>query len=235
MMAEPSRVLVVDDDPPTCELISEVLSAAEIEAYGVTDSMTAGTRIYQQKFDAVFLDAHMPSPDGLELARRMRASGLNKKSVIVMITGEKEKTLLQRAFEAGINFVLFKPVDRQSLIRLLRVTQGSIDREKRRAIRIKIRCALGLEFGAERVQGKTFDLSVSGMLVQTDRRFPVGTPLKANLTLEGQKSSLRLNVRVVRLVGDDCMGLEIENMNLSDTQALEEFLLPHVMKQNSNA
>jgi DNA-binding NtrC family response regulator len=33
-----NRVLVVEDDPITCELIQEVLSSAEIEAHAVTDS-----------------------------------------------------------------------------------------------------------------------------------------------------------------------------------------------------
>ncbi|MFY9529031.1 MAG: response regulator, partial [Candidatus Acidiferrales bacterium] len=70
-----NRVLVVEDDPITCELIQEVLSSAEIEAHAVTDSTKAAARLRENKFDAAFLDVHMPAPDGIELARQIRASG----------------------------------------------------------------------------------------------------------------------------------------------------------------
>jgi CheY-like chemotaxis protein len=225
-----AKVLVVDDDPPTCELISEVLSAAEIEAYGITDSVAAGKRLLQQRFDAVFLDARMPAPDGMELARRMRSSGLNRRSLIVMITGEREQQFLRRAFEAGINFVLFKPVDRQSLMRLLRVTQGPIDRERRRFTRVSVRCNVSLEFGSERTQGVTADISISGMLVQADRRFPVNSLLRVGLNLLEGRPPLQCAARVVRLVGDNSMGLELESLALADTHILEEFLLPHILR-----
>ncbi len=228
-MTMATKVLIVDDDAPTCELISDVLAKAEIEAYGVTDSLAAGLRLRQEKFDAVFLDARMPSPDGIELARRVRASGLNRKTLIVMITGEKEQRFLTRAFEAGINFVLFKPVDRQAILRLLRVTQGPIDRERRRFTRVGVHCHVFLELGQERAQGTTVDMSVSGMLVQADRRFPVGSLVRVKLDLETDKSTLQSAARVVRLVGENSMGLELEDVNLSNRNALEEFLLPHMM------
>jgi CheY-like chemotaxis protein len=233
-MSLAKKVLVVDDDAPTCELISEVLSAAEIEAYGVTDSVAASNRLLQQKFDAVFLDARMPAPDGMELARRMRASGLNKRSLIVMITGETEQQFLRRAFEAGINFVLFKPVDRQSLMRLLRVTQGPIDRERRRFMRVNVRCKASIEFGHERTQGVTTDLSISGMLLQAERRFPVNSLVRVKLNLHEGKPPVQCAARVVRLVGDNSMGLELEGPTLADTHALEEFLLPHILRAASD-
>ncbi len=128
----PAKVLVVDDDPITCELIEEVLGSVGIDAHALTDSNPAAACLEEEKFDAVFLDVRMPPPDGIELARRMRASGINQKTLIVMITGEQDRAFLTRAFELGANFVLFKPVDRHGLLRLIRATQGSIERERRR-------------------------------------------------------------------------------------------------------
>ncbi len=110
-----NKVLIVDDDPPTCELIRDMLSAAGIEACSLTNSTAASLRLGREKFDAVFLDARMPSPDGLELTRQMRSSGLNKKSMVVMISGDREAQFMTRVFEAGVNFVLFKPwIDKRS-------------------------------------------------------------------------------------------------------------------------
>ena len=64
----PARVLVVDDDALTCELIGEILCSAGMEAASLTDSTEAAARLRTDKFDAIFLDVRMPPPDGIELA-----------------------------------------------------------------------------------------------------------------------------------------------------------------------
>src|ERR1700743_2979938 len=143
------RALVIDDHLPTSEFIGEVLRACEIETYNTSDSKLAEARLRREKFDVVFGDAKMPAPDGLELARKIRASGPNKRATIVMITGEQGHDFMKRVFEAGVNFVVFKPVDRQALMRLLRVTQGSVERERRRYTRINTACKVVMEFSGQ--------------------------------------------------------------------------------------
>ena len=117
-----TRMLVVDDDPTVCELVQEVLALAGIESLSLTSSKKAATHLAQEKFGAVFLDVRMPAPDGIELARQIRSSGLNRMTPIVVITGEEDRNILARAFEAGASFFLFKPIDRQRMLRLIRVT-----------------------------------------------------------------------------------------------------------------
>lgn len=226
-----SKVLVVEDDPITCELIQEVLSSAEIEAHALTDSSQAATRLQENKFDAAFLDVRMPPPDGLELARQIRASGLNQKTVIVMITGEEDRRLMARAFQVGANFFLFKPVDRQVLLRLIRVTQGPIERERRRFTRVGISRRVSMELGEDRLQGMTLDLSVNGMLVQASRVFPAGSVLQVTLELDPRKPALHATARVVRLVGKDRMGLQLENVRLAESEKLQEFLAPLILAE----
>jgi CheY-like chemotaxis protein len=225
----PNKVLIVDDDAPTCELIREVLSSVEMEACSLTDSSAAALRLREQKFDAVFLDSRMPAPDGLELTRQLRSSGLNKKSLVVMITGDHEPQFTKRAFDVGVNFVLFKPVDRRSLLKLVRVTQAPIDREKRRFVRVTLQRKISLKYGQEHIPGFTIDLSANGMLVKAARRIPVGSVVQIVLELEKDKAPLRGSGRVVRLVGDEGLGLEFEPAAPEDKDRLQQFLLPHIL------
>jgi PleD family two-component response regulator len=127
-----TKVLIVEDSLALCELIREVLIADGIDARGITDSTQAASCLTNEKFDAVFLDVHMPPPDGIELARQMRGSGPNQGTPIVIITGEKDSGLMARAFQAGANLFLFKPVDRMKLLRIMRIIQEPIEREKQR-------------------------------------------------------------------------------------------------------
>ena len=230
-MSVPSRILVVDDDPTVCELIQEVLAAAEMESFALTDSKEAATRITQERFDAIFLDVRMPPPDGIELSRQIRASGLNRTTPIVVVTGEEDNAVLKRAFEAGATFFLFKPIDRHRMLRLIRVTEGSIQHEARRYQRVKASCKVSIECGLERLSGTTLDMSLSGLLVRAPSTLPVGTAVQVSLELKSGSAPLRVAARVMRVSADNCMGLLIENAGREETKRLQEFLLPLILAE----
>jgi CheY-like chemotaxis protein len=225
----PAQVLVVDDDALTCELMCEILRSAGMDASFLTSSAEASGRVQREKYHAVFLDMRMPAPDGVELARQVRASRVNASAVIVMITGEQDRTVMRRAFEAGVEFFLFKPVERNKLLKLIRVTEVPIERERRRFTRVPLRCKVSMESGNDRVEGTTLDLSLAGALVQSHRVFPSGTLVTVNLEIERGLPPLRSTARVVRIVGADCMGIQLENLEPKDSNRLQQFLLPLIL------
>jgi CheY-like chemotaxis protein len=229
-MASIEKALVIDDHQPTSEFIAEILRACEIETYNTSDSKLAEARLRRERFDVVFVDAKMPAPDGLELTRKIRAFGPNKRATIVMITGEQGHHFMKRVFEAGVNFVVFKPVDRQALMRMLRVTQGSVERERRRYERVSATCPVAMEFSGQSSSGTTIDISLTGMRVKVNRTFPVNSMVQTTLELLPSTPKLTFKSRVVRQIDDDCMGLEYEGMGESESQKLEEFLLPKVLE-----
>jgi two-component system chemotaxis response regulator CheY len=224
-----NEILVVDDDPLICELIRDVLESAEITSQTTSDSRHASVLIREEKFDAVFLDVRMPAPDGIALARVVRASALNRTTPIAMITGESDRHLLTTLFEAGATFVLFKPIDRHRLLRLLRVSEGVIQREARQFQRVKVTCKVSMQMAQERSVGRTLDMSLNGAMVCADKTFSVGSMIQVDLELTPGKASLSGTARVVRVVGVDCMGLHFENVPLDHTKKIQEFLLPLIL------
>ena len=225
----PSRILIVDDDPVICELIQEVLTSAEMESFSLTNSSQAAAHLSREKFGAVFLDVRMPSPNGIELTRQIRTGGLNRTTPIVIVTGDEDRAVLSRAFQAGASFFLFKPVDRHCILRLIRITGDSIQREARRFQRVRIRCKVSLEAGQEQVSGWTLDLSLGGLFVQASRALSVGSSARVSVELKSGTPPLRVTARVVRVPGDNCMGLQIENAGALETKRLQEFLLPLIL------
>jgi CheY-like chemotaxis protein len=228
----PARVLVVDDDPLTAELISEILRSAGMDAGFLTSSSEAAERLKWEKYHAVFLDMRMPVPDGAELARQIRASRVNASTVIVMITGEQDRKVMGRAFEAGVEFFLFKPVERNKLLKLIRATEGPIERERRRFTRVRLRSRVSLESGNERLEGTTLDLSLGGALVQSHRAFPAGTLVAVSLQLEPGMPPMRSGARVIRTIGADCMGIHFENLGPEESNWLQQVLLPLILAAN---
>ena len=176
----------------------------------------------------------MPVLDGIELATRIRSSGMNQSTPLVMITGEQDTKVMKRAFQAGVNLFLFKPVDRVRLMRLLNAADNFIQSQRRRFTRIKISKGVSIEAGERRIKGTSLDLSVGGMFVRSAATLPVGSSVLVGLELHQGRPPLQLAARVVRVLGDDCMGLKIENAVPEGDRQLEHFLLPMVMAKSDS-
>ena len=168
----------------------------------------------------------MPAPDGIALARQVRVSALNRTTPIVIITGETDRGLLTRAFEAGATFVLFKPIDRHRLMRLLRVSEDVIQREARQFQRVKVTCKVSMQMDQERSVGRTLDISLNGAMVCADKTFAVGSLIQVELELAQGRGTLSGAARVVRVVGVDCMGLQFENVPLEHARKMPNFYSP---------
>ena len=224
-----TQILVVDDDAVSCELISELLRSAGFAVVSLTSSSEAASRLSSEKFHSVFMDMRMPPPDGLELARRVRGSALNASSVIVMITGEQDNSLMRRAFEIGVQFFLFKPVERNKLLKLIRVAEHSIERERRRFTRVPLQRPVSLLSGDKQLEGTTVDISFDGMLVQSYLIFPAGTRVQLTLNLQNGSTPLQLEAHVLRTLGTERMAVQFKGSDPAGRSRLQEFLLPLIL------
>src|SRR5260370_30516309 len=166
------RGLVVDDEAVVCELIGRVLNSAGMAALTGTRSTEAPDILEEGKFDVVFLDLHMASPDGIELARQMRTSRFNRTTPIVLISDDQRPSALSVGFGAGASFFLYKPIDKDRLLKLVRATQGAMELQPRRTRRVSIQSKVCLKFGGEEFEGETVDLSMGGLLVPSPRIAP---------------------------------------------------------------
>jgi CheY-like chemotaxis protein len=226
------NVLIVEDNADDVELFLRVLRKVdvdlEINAHSVSNSMEAAAQIKEQKFDAIFLDIGMPPPDGIELTKQIRHSATNQNTTVLIITGAEDRGLMTRAFQAGANFFLSKPIDRTQLLRLIEVSRVPIDRERRRLQRVKVKCKVSIESDQSRFDGETVDLSLSGISVRASRVLPVGSIANVTVTLT-PASSMRVIARTVRVVENDFMGLEFERIGQAEHEKLAAFLVPLVV------
>ena len=197
------RGLIVDDESAVCELVGRILTSAGIEPLSLTKSTDAPGHLNQGKFDVVLLDLHMAAPDGIELARQMRVSGWNRTTPIILISDDQRPSALAVGFEAGASFFLYKPIDKDRLLKLIRATQGSAEDERRRTRRVAFQSKVRLRYRAEELEAETVDVSQSGLLVRAHRTFPVGSPVNVALSLSQRARPIIGVGSVVRVVGDN--------------------------------
>ena len=216
--------LVVDGEPPIRELLEEVLKSEGMEEITLVSGSEAAEFAHAQKFDVVFVDSSSPISDGIELTRKIRRSGYNNKTPIVMISNPKYMGFLTEGFDAGVSFLVYKPIDRTRLLRLVRVTQGAIDSEIRRFRRVPVEVKAAVRCGDIEVDASTIDLSLNGALLRAERIFPRGSAVKISLFL-GQNSPVIGQGSVMRTVGENQMGVQLEGLPIQESSRLQDFLL----------
>jgi PAS domain S-box-containing protein len=116
------HVLVVDDSDINLEVAQRILEKQGATVTTCSDGLAAleHVRIHHQRLDIVLMDVQMPTLDGNEATRRIRADLRLKTLPIVALTAGALVAERQRALEAGMNDFISKPFDPQALIRKVR-------------------------------------------------------------------------------------------------------------------
>src|SRR5260370_25958660 len=208
------RGIIVDDEPVVCELIGKVLNSAGMEALTLTRRSEAPEFLEEGKFDMVFLDLHMASPDGIDLARQMRNSRFNRMTPIVLLSDDHRPSALSVGFAAGASFFLYKPIDKDRLLKLIRATQGAMEHWRRRTRRVPIHSTVLLKIGDEELFGETVEVCMNGVLVRASRVAPVGSSLRMSLQLTRRMRPIMASGCVVRILGANHMGIQLHHLPL---------------------
>src|SRR6202167_4305689 len=156
---QPLKLLVVEDNIPSLELMTEVFISLKAEVRPINDSQKAAAMINQEKFDGIFLDLEMPNLNGFDLARLIRKSSWNKSTPIIIVTGRDDRQTMQEAFSIGATFFLQKPVDRQKLSILFRTVAGGMLENRRKSTRVPIQTEVTCTVGSRTVRGTSWNLS----------------------------------------------------------------------------
>jgi CheY-like chemotaxis protein/anti-sigma regulatory factor (Ser/Thr protein kinase) len=113
-----ARILVVDDDRSTRQLIRLQLRAAGHTVETAGDGVAALTRIRKKSPDLVLLDVWMPGMDGLEMLAHLRDEP-SQPRVVVMTADDTSQTLLRAIREHAYRYVT-KPIEPKALVALVR-------------------------------------------------------------------------------------------------------------------
>ena len=104
---QPPRVLYVDDDEDSREMLRMLLESHSIETKAVGTAREALSSIQAEHFDLYLLDGWLPDLDGFELCRQMRCCDSNTPILFYSGSGcEADKTMGR---EAGANAYVIKP------------------------------------------------------------------------------------------------------------------------------
>jgi len=113
------RVLIADDDPDAAQSLAMLLELDGHRSVFATDGATALQLFEQVHPDVVLLDIGMPGCSGHDVARQIRALPSDKPVLLIAVTGWARDSDKARAYAAGFDHHLAKPIDYDVLTKLL--------------------------------------------------------------------------------------------------------------------
>jgi len=111
------RVLVVDDDPALCQLLSDYLGANGLLVRAVGDGVAMRQALAAWRPDAIVMDLMLPGEDGLSLTRSLKAQS---DVPVLMLSARGEEMDRVIGLEVGADDYLPKPFGPRELLARLR-------------------------------------------------------------------------------------------------------------------
>ncbi len=107
----PLRILIVDDNHDSADMLATLLQFAGHETFTAHDGSAAVETAARLDPDVVLLDIGLPILNGYEAARRIRDQRGRERPLLIALTGWGQEEDRRRSMEAGFDAHLVKPVD----------------------------------------------------------------------------------------------------------------------------
>ncbi|MBF0449142.1 MAG: response regulator [Candidatus Magnetomorum sp.] len=116
-----TKILVVDDNASSREIFTSYLESFSFE----TDTAVSGDEAIEKlekcspekPYEIVLMDWNMPGMDGIQSTREIRSNKrISKIPHVILVTAYGREDVMKQAKKAGIDVILFKPVNHSTLL-----------------------------------------------------------------------------------------------------------------------
>ncbi len=120
------RILVVDDEVPIADLLSQALADEGYETHKVVQSLRVYDAVREHQPDLILLDLMMPYLNGQDELRLISMDPESRRQIPVivvtaMVDAKREEETLR---QYGVIEIVLKPFDLNALVRLVKRTIG---------------------------------------------------------------------------------------------------------------
>ncbi len=214
--------LLVCADEAAAGVLGRVLNELNIRVESCPDTVRAGIRSAQQRFDVIIVDGESTS-DVLSLLRETRLSRVNDSTLAVAIVPSQES--IREIFSLGVNFVLYKPVAYDRALSSLKAARAVMRKEKRKSARATVHTHATVDYAnVEQEKATLIDLAEDGMAVLFGKKLPPTSKVYFQFKLPGQTSSVRLSGQLVWQDWNGRGGVQFIDVPRSSRRLMDEFL-----------
>ncbi len=147
-------IYIIEDDETMIEILEDLIEDHEMgEVVGSsTDPSEALLQVPALRPDIIMIDFLMPGKDGAQLVRELKEAGCTSK--FIMVSQVSSKDMIGKAYDAGIEFFISKPINLIEVKSILNTVTQQIKNERTVAqLRNLFMSEIGLGDGKDAVSG----------------------------------------------------------------------------------
>lgn len=233
-MTNVTRILLVDDVPMFRDLGSIFLSRS-----GPVDLADSASSAFQsadeRKPTIVIADMHLPDMDGAEICRRFKTHPRWGNPRVVLLARSDSPEDHAVAVRAGADEVLFKPLERDTLIACVRrLTDFSTPRGLPRAL---IQQPIEITARGQRIAGTVRNVSRGGLFVDAPLRFNRAEEVGLHFNLGNTDLTVSPTAQVIwshpSQNGNDHVGMRFLRIDVKTITKLDHYVSDHYPRHRS--
>ncbi len=125
------RILIVDDDPNTLEILRRWLNREGYQTVSADNGPACLQALSKEAVDVIVLDVMMPGMDGLQVCERLREHETWRGIPVMLLTAKDDLETRSRGMMLGVSEYLTKPVNKLELFARLQAQLHSRELERR--------------------------------------------------------------------------------------------------------
>jgi len=114
-MADKLKILIVDDEAETANLIARYFKRKGHEAVSLDNPLVGLEALEKDKFDIIISDINMPQMSGIEFVKK--AKEISSDLIVILLTGYGSLGTAREAIKIGVDDYLLKPVQLEELLK----------------------------------------------------------------------------------------------------------------------
>jgi DNA-binding response OmpR family regulator len=201
-----ARVLLADLEDSISTILRDCFKQFGIQT--LSGNGDAERRLHKEKFEACVVN--LGSPDAERVLSAARTSPSNSRIVIYAISRDTQQSL--RYSKYGINAVMDSPVERATVLKVVRSTHLLVVHELRRYVRLPVVTEVRVEYGANAsFRATSVEISAGGMSMKTDLRLPKEQAVEVTFSLPNNGNMLSVRATVCwRRDAVDMLGIRFD-------------------------
>lgn len=214
------NALVMSRDHAPLRVLAAVLDVLEIEHQTCLSSAEAVELLVHGHHSALILDFDLPGAG--QVARMAPMASPHRRPVVFAMVSAF--TPVGGAFQSGVNFVLYKPMVCEQVMRSLRSGQGFMKPNPRQSPRHQLETLAYLQLGVAALPAIVLDLSEQGLALQATEPLPQLQNVPLHFVLPGTSHLVEATGEVIWTEDDGRAGIFFSDLTPASRNHLRNWL-----------
>lgn len=213
-------VLLMCRNQHAVRLLADLLEQLDVEQEVCLCADEALELLICGHYSALFLDFDLP--EASQVARMARMAPAHRRPVVFAMVGAL--THVGETFQAGANFILYKPLVAEQVMRSLRAGSAFMRADRRRSTREKLETLVYMQFGIAQLPGLILNLSQHGLSLQAPEPLPGVQKVPLRFVLPGTSHLIEGTGEVIWADDEGRAGMLFSHLTTASRKYLRNWL-----------